>query len=180
MLVHELLRAWKHCLLFVGGFMKKQYLLKINTLPSNHLFKRSFFDIRCVLLSNGWRHAPWQATAAKFAVDYGEMNYLHEFIFNVYELGSITLLDYLDRVLFYSLRSFTREAFKEFIFAQSIELPHTLPWLIRWNHQNWDRFRIISINNEGRELNGYRIGKFRLHDLFDAICFFLRNRHDNA
>jgi hypothetical protein len=136
-LVHELLRAWKHCLLFVGGFLKKQYLLNINTLPSNHPFKRSFFDIRCVLLSNGWGHASRQAAAAKFGVDYGEMNYLHEFIFNVYELGSITLLDYLDRVLFYSLRSFTREAFKELIFAQSIELPHTLPWLIRWNQQNW-------------------------------------------
>jgi putative hydrolase of the HAD superfamily len=87
----------------------------------------------------------------------------------VYEIGSITLDEYLDRVLFYQLRSFTKEAFKEFMFAQSVELPHTLRWLIQWKRDNRDRFRIISINNEGRELNDYRIRKFRLHDCFDAF-----------
>jgi putative hydrolase of the HAD superfamily len=131
--------------------------------------KAIFFDIGGVLLSNGWGHASRQAAAMKFGFDYKEMNYLHEFIFNVYEIGSITLDEYLDRVLFYQPRSFTKEAFKEFMFAQSVELPHTLRWLIQWKRDNRDRFRIISINNEGRELNDYRIRKFRLHDCFDAF-----------
>jgi len=30
-------------------------------------------------------------------------------------------------------------------------------------------FRIISINNEGKELNDYRVKKFKLHDFFDAF-----------
>ncbi|HEU4471240.1 MAG TPA: HAD-IA family hydrolase [Flavisolibacter sp.] len=128
-----------------------------------------FFDIGGVLLSNGWGHASRQEAARRFNFDYEEMNRLHEFIFNVYEVGSISLDEYLDTVLFYSERDFTREEFKEFMFSQSKELPHMLEWLIQWRRKNTDRFRFISINNEGRELNDYRIKKFRLHDFFDAF-----------
>ena len=35
-------------------------------------------------------------------------------------------------------------------------------WMNTWCH-------IISINNEGKELNEYRIQKFKLHDAFDAF-----------
>ena len=128
-----------------------------------------FCDIGGVLLSNGWGHQSRQAAAKRFGFDYEEMNHLHDFIFNVYEIGSITLDEYLDTVLFYRSRDFTKEAFKDFMYAQSVQLPDMLEWLIQWKRKNTDRFRFISINNEGRELNDYRIRKFRLHDCFDAF-----------
>src|SRR5688500_7418993 len=122
-----------------------------------------FFDIGGVLLSNGWGHESRQAAARKFGFDYDEMNYLHEFIFNVYEIGSITLDEYLNTTLFYRTRNFTKEEFIDFMYAQSVELPDMLQWLKHWKGKYAERFRFISINNEGRELNEYRIRKFRLH-----------------
>ena len=43
-----------------------------------------------------------------------------------------------------------------------------LPWVKEWKSHN-PEFRIIAINNEGKELNDYRIKKFGLHDCFDAF-----------
>jgi len=43
-----------------------------------------------------------------------------------------------------------------------------LQWLIQWKQQRRD-VRIISINNEGKELNNYRIKKFQLHRCFDVF-----------
>lgn len=128
-----------------------------------------FFDIGGVLLSNGWGHESRQAAAKKFGFDYNEMNYLHEFIFNVYEIGSITLDEYLNTVLFYRSCSFTKEEFIDFMFAQSVALPDMLQWLTEFRRKHAGRFRFISINNEGRELNEYRIKKFCLHNCFDAF-----------
>ncbi|MCK7554308.1 hypothetical protein MKQ70_04495 [Chitinophaga sedimenti] len=42
------------------------------------------------------------------------------------------------------------------MFSQSEMLPDMLPWLLEWK-QSGCGFRIISINNEGKELNDYRI-----------------------
>jgi putative hydrolase of the HAD superfamily len=128
-----------------------------------------FFDIGGVLLSNGWGHESRQAAARHFDFDYTEMNYLHEFIFNVYEIGSINLEEYLDTVLFYRHRNFSKKEFIDFMYAQSVQLPNMLNWLVEWRVVHGDRFRFISINNEGRELNEFRIKKFRLHDCFDAF-----------
>jgi len=127
-----------------------------------------FFDIGGVLLSDGWGHVSRQAAAEKFDLDYHEMDILHDFIFNTYEIGKITLDDYLDTVVFNHPRDFTKEDFKTFMFAQSLELPDMLQWLKQWRKDNPD-IRLISINNEPRELNDYRINKFELHECFDAF-----------
>ena len=131
-------------------------------------YKILFSDIGGVLLSNGWGHQSRMAAAEKYGINYQEMDLLHDFIFNVYEMGKISLDVYLDTVVFNVKRDFSRTEFKEFMFASSTELPHTLPWMIEWkkNHKN---IKVISINNEARELNQYRIKKFNLHDLFDAF-----------
>jgi len=134
-----------------------------------HTIKFIFFDIGGVLLSNGWGHLSRQKAAAEFGFDYTEMNTLHEFIFNVYEIGKLTLEEYLDTTVFNRQREFTKEDFKAFMFAQSVELPHMLQWLIEWKQKHKKEFRIISINNEGKELNDYRIKKFKLHRCFDAF-----------
>jgi len=125
-----------------------------------------FFDIGGVMLSNGWGHESRKLAAEKFGLDYAEVNALHTFIFNVYEIGSVTLDEYLDTVIFNHPRDFAREDFKEFIYQQSVELP-TLAWLKEWKKDCG--FRVISINNEGKELNDYRVKKFKLHEFFDAF-----------
>lgn len=127
-----------------------------------------FSDIGGVLLTNGWPHQSRMAAAEKFNLDYDEMNILHDFIFNVYEIGRITLDDYLNTVVFNKDRDFTKEEFKQFMFAQSQQLPDILPWIIDWKRKH-ENIKIISMNNEPRELNQYRIKKFRLHDFFDAF-----------
>lgn len=126
-----------------------------------------FFDIGGILLTNGWGHESRKKAAEKFGLDFTETDALHNFIFNVYEIGKITLDEYLDTVVFNHPRDFPREDFKEFIFSQSQELPEMLQWLKEWKKRS--SFRIISINNEGRELNDYRVKKFKLHDCFDAF-----------
>lgn len=127
-----------------------------------------FSDIGGVLLTNGWGHESRMAAAEKFDLNYEEMDTLHDFIFNVWEMGKISLDDYLDTVVFKQKRNFTKETFKQFMYAQSIQLPHTLPWMIEWKNRH-KNIKIISINNEPRELNELRINKFNLHDFFDAF-----------
>lgn len=127
-----------------------------------------FSDIGGVLLTNGWGHESRMAAAEKFNIDYEEMDILHDFIFNVWEMGKISLDDYLDTVVFKQKRNFTKEVFKQFMYAQSVQLPHTLPWMIEWKNRH-KNVKVISINNEPRELNELRINKFNLHDFFDAF-----------
>src|SRR3954453_7407797 len=131
-------------------------------------FKAIFFDIGGVLLTNGWGHESRQKAAEEFGFDFQEMEALHNFMFNVYEIGRITLDEYLDIVVFNKPRVFTREDFKTFMFSRSEELPQMLQWLIGFKKAN-QQIKILSINNEGKKLNEYRVKKFQLHDCFDAF-----------
>lgn len=126
-----------------------------------------FLDIGGVLLSNGWGHESRQLAARKFGLSYPEMEELHHFIFNIYEIGRISLDEYLEVVVFNRERSFTRQDFRDFMFSCSVELPGMLAWLKGWKKDT--RCRIFSLNNEGKELNDYRIRKFGLHDCFDGF-----------
>lgn len=126
-----------------------------------------FMDIGGVLLTNGWGHESRQKAAEVFGFDYEEMNILHNFIYNVFEIGSISLDEYIDTVVFHCPRNFTKAEFKEFMYAQSIELPEMLRWLKSWKRQI--DLPAFAINNESRELNDYRIDTFDLHELFDGF-----------
>lgn len=129
-----------------------------------------FLDIGGVLLTNGWGHESRQEAAAHFEFDYTQMNTLHEMVFDIYEQGSVSLDYYLDTVLFYEPRPFSKEEVVNFIFQQSKELPNTLQWLLEWKKTQPD-LRIISVNNEPKELHEYRIKTFGLRRLFDAfVC----------
>lgn len=131
-------------------------------------YKILFSDIGGVLLTNGWGHESREAAAKKFGIDYNELDILHDFIFNVWEMGKISLDVYLDTVVFNHPRNFSREEFKEFMLQQSLELPDMLSWFVNWKNENQD-IKIISINNEPKELNEHRIEKFKLHNFFDAF-----------
>jgi putative hydrolase of the HAD superfamily len=131
-------------------------------------YKILFSDIGGVLLSNGWGQESRQAAAKEFEIDYSEMDILHDFIFNVYEIGRISWDDYLDTAVFNHPRSFSKKTFKEFMLSQSHELPGTLKWMVEWKIRH-PKIKVISINNEPKDLNDYRIQKFQLHDFFDAF-----------
>lgn len=126
-----------------------------------------FMDIGGVLLTNGWGHESRQKAAEVFGFDYEEMNILHHFIYNVFEIGSITLDEYLDTVVFNVPRKFTKDEFKEFMYHQSNVLPDMLPWVTSWKKQT--QLPVFAISNESRELNDYRIAKFNLRQIFDGF-----------
>lgn len=119
-----------------------------------------FLDIGGVILSNGWDHLSRQKAAENFGFSYDEMEKRHQCFFNIFETGGFTLDEYLDRVVFYHSQNFTKQEFKAFMFAQSVELPLMLPWLRKWKKEI--EIPVFSANNEARELNEYRrSGLFR-------------------
>ena len=128
--------------------------------------KTVFMDIGGVLLTNGWGHESREKAAHVFNLDYQEMNVLHNFIYNVWEIGSISMDDYLDIVIFHQKRDFSREEFKNFMFDQSQELPKLLEWAKNWKKET--EIPVFALSNESQELNSFRIQKFELHHLFDG------------
>jgi len=69
------------------------------------------------LLTNGWDDDIQKRTADKFGLDYQEMHERHHLTFDTYEEGKLSLDEYLNRIVFYQERSFTKEAFKAFMYA---------------------------------------------------------------
>jgi len=80
--------------------------------------------------------------------------------------------EYLNRTLFYRPRSFTREEFIAFMFAQSKEYPESRAVLDKLARMG--KYFIGSINNEPLELNEYRIKAFHLRrdfQVFFSSCY---------
>lgn len=131
-----------------------------------------FLDIGGVLLTNGWDHIMRQNAADQFGLDYEQMNERHHLTFDTYEEGKLSLDEYLNRVVFYTQRSFSRKDFKDFMFAQS--KPHTEMIEMVRDLRSRYHLEIGAISNEGRELTVYRIQKFNLTDFMDffiSSCF---------
>ena len=124
-----------------------------------------FVDIGGVLLTNGWTLASRQLAAATFGLDAAEMEQRHHLLFSTYELGRLSLADYLDQVVFYQPRSFGAAAFRDFMFARSQPYPEMLA-LVRQLKARY-HLKIAVVSNEGRELNAYRIHTFGLAGFVD-------------
>lgn len=138
-----------------------------------------FLDIGGVLLSNGWGHEARERAAKLFGFDYQEMEILHNFIYNVFEIGSISLDEYLDTTIFYKDRDFTKFEFKKFMYAESKELPDLLAWLKIWKRKI--QLPVFALSNESLELNDYRIQTFNLHQVFDGFfssCYLRMRKPD--
>lgn len=124
-----------------------------------------FLDIGGVLLTNGWGHESRNLAAKKFNLDKEEMDARHHLTFDTYELGKLTLDEYLERTVFYKPQTFTKDEFKNFMFGQSQKLPHMIEYIIKLKKQY--ALKIAVVSNEGRELNTYRIQKFKLAAFVD-------------
>jgi putative hydrolase of the HAD superfamily len=134
--------------------------------------KTLFLDIGGVLLTNGWDHRARKRAATHFKLNWAEMQERHELNFETHEEDKITVKEYLDRVVFYQKRPFTRAAFRRFLLAQSKPCAEMIE-LVR-NLKAKYRLKIVVVSNEARELNAYRIQKFKLAGFVDAFvssCF---------
>jgi putative hydrolase of the HAD superfamily len=131
-----------------------------------------FLDVGGVLLTNGWGHQSRALAAKTFALNLDEMEDRHHLTFDTYEVGKLTLEEYLTRTVFYEERPFTRKQFREFMFAQSQPHPEMIE-LVR-NLKAHHELKIAVVNNEARELNSHRIQRFKLDefvDFFISSCF---------
>jgi putative hydrolase of the HAD superfamily len=132
----------------------------------------AFLDIGGVLLSNGWDHHARKRAATNFKLDLAEMEDRHRLNFDTYEEGKLTLEEYLGRVVFYQKRPFSRAQFRRFMFAQSKPYPKMIELAVQLKVRYGLKIAVVS--NEGRELNAYRIRKFKLDgfvDSFISSCF---------
>jgi len=134
--------------------------------------KALFVDVGGVLLTNGWDRKGRELAAKTFKLDLEEMETRHHLTFDTYEVGKLSLHDYLERVVFYKKRSFSESAFEKFMYSQSRAYPEMVE-LIRQLKAKY-KLKIVVVSNEGRELTEHRIEKFKLNhfvDFFISSCF---------
>jgi putative hydrolase of the HAD superfamily len=134
--------------------------------------KALFLDIGGVLLTDGWGHVSRKLAAKAFDLNPEEMESRHNQAFDTYELGKLTIEEYLSRVVFYEKRPFTPAQFRKFMFAQSKPYPKMIELVHKFKARY--RLKVAVVSNEARELNSYRIRKFKLDgfvDFFISSCF---------
>jgi putative hydrolase of the HAD superfamily len=126
-----------------------------------------FTDIGGVLLTNGWDVNSRALAAKKFKLDLNELNERHGLMFDTFEEGKLTLREYLKNVIFFRKRNFTHGQFRDFMFAQSKPFND----MIRLTRSLKSKYnlKVIAISNECRELNDYRIKKYKLDSFIDAF-----------
>ena len=124
-----------------------------------------FTDIGGVLLTNGWDRGSRRRAIDLFKLDPEETEERHHLTFDTYEEGKITQDEYLDRVVFYKKRSFSRKQFRQFMYNQSKPFPEMLTLLSHLKKKCG--FKVAVVSNEGRELAEYRIRQFKLNALAD-------------
>lgn len=127
-----------------------------------------FLDIGGVLLTNGWDRHSRKLAAEHFNINLEELNERHHLTFDTYEIGKITLDEYLERIVFYEPRGFSAEDFKSFMYKQTLPYNDSIEFFKQLKHKH--KLKVIAVNNEGRELNDYRIRQFKLDELFDAYA----------
>jgi putative hydrolase of the HAD superfamily len=131
-----------------------------------------FVDVGGVLLTNGWDHLARRRAAKHFNLNWSEMDQRHRLVFETHEQGKLSFDEYLGWVVFYEERPFTRNQFRDFMFAQSKPYPKMLGLLSQLKAQHG--LKVVVISNESRELNTHRIRTFKLDKLVDTFissCF---------
>ena len=135
------------------------------------MIRTLFTDVGGVLLTNGWGSDSRKLAAGKFNLDFKETDSRHHLTFDTYEVGKITLDEYLQRTVFYTPRAFSVADFRQFMFDQSQPFPEMLDLMRRVKAGGCP---IVVVSNEGRELTEYRIKTFKMAefaDFFVSSCF---------
>jgi putative hydrolase of the HAD superfamily len=140
-----------------------------------------FWDIGGVLLNNAWDHDERDRALVHFAIDAADFAARHEKLAPAFERGDLTLEAYLDQTIFHTPRKFTKEDFREFMFALSKPIPEALEFARELARTG--KYLMATLNNESRELNDYRIKQFGLRDIFRVFvssCFVGLRKPDEA
>ena len=136
-------------------------------------------DVGDVLLTDGWDHFARRRAARIFKLDWAEMEERHRLVFETHEEGKLTFEEYLGWVVFYEKRTFTRNQFRDFMFAQSKPYPRMIELVTKLKVRH--SLKIVVVSNESREMNAYRIRTFRLDRLVDTFissCFVHMRKPD--
>lgn len=108
-----------------------------------------FIDVGNVLLTDSWGPTMRQKALEHFSFDFAEVADRSRLTFEGYEEGDISLEEYLDWVVFYQERSFSRKAIIDFVLAQSQPHPEMLD-LMRALKTRYG-LKVVVITNDGRE-----------------------------
>lgn len=131
-----------------------------------------FVDVGGVLLTDGWDHLARKRAARHFKLNWAEMDQRHRLVFETHEEGKLSFEEYLGWVVFFEKRPFTRNQFREFMFAQSKPYTKMLGLVAQLKAQHG--LKVVVISNESREVNAFRVRTFRLDRLVDTFissCF---------
>jgi putative hydrolase of the HAD superfamily len=140
-----------------------------------------FSDVGGVLGTNGWDHAARREAADRFHLDFAQLSERHDLVVTAFETGQLDLDGYLDRVVFYEPRNFSRQDFKAYMFGVSRPFEVSLELFGRLARSR--RYLMATLNNESRELNLHRISIFglkRLFSVFFSSCFLGLKKPDEA
>jgi putative hydrolase of the HAD superfamily len=138
-----------------------------------------FFDVGGVLLTNGWDRNTRRQAAERFHLDWDMLEERHELVVAAFETGRLSLDEYLDRTVFHDPRPFSRDEFKNHMFAQSQPDPDALA--VAADLAATRKLLMATLNNEARELNAYRIRTFHLRDYFTVFfssCYLAVRKPD--
>lgn len=139
------------------------------------------FDVGGVCLGNGWDHRSRRKAAERFFLDFDETEKRHLACFAELEINKISLDDYLDYVVFYQIRPFSKSDFIDFMKSQSYPIETTLALLERIRRQQ--KYLLGVLNNECEFLNRYRLETFGLTTYFRfffSSCFIGLRKPDPA
>jgi putative hydrolase of the HAD superfamily len=143
--------------------------------------KTLFLDIGGVLLTNGWDTGSREKAVKHFGLDMDEVETRHKLSFDTFELGKMSMDQYLDITVFYKPQKFPKEDFIKFMFDESKPLAGSMAYFKQLKDQH--RLKVIALSNEANELNEHRIKKYELNGLFDAYissCYVGLRKPDAA
>jgi putative hydrolase of the HAD superfamily len=138
----------------------------------HHPITTLFLDIGGVLLTNGWDRKARMQAAERFQIDFMELDERHHLTFDTYEEGKLTLEEYLERVVFFTRRPFSKKDFRAFMFSRSQPYDEAIDFIRVVKAHN--HLKTVAVSNEGCELTRYRIQQFKLDEVIDAFvssCF---------
>ena len=139
-----------------------------------------FIDLGNVVLTDSWGPAMRQKALDRFGFDLAEVAERSRLTFEGYEEGKITLEEYLDLVVFYQKRSFSRKALTDFMLHQSQAHPEMLA-LLRHLKARYG-LKVATVTNDGREFAVHRIRQFALTEVIDffVVSSFVHCRKPEA
>lgn len=127
-----------------------------------------FLNVGGVLGTNGWGNAGRQKACQEFGLERAEFEERHRLLADAYELGKLSLDQYLDYTVFHKPRNFSKQKFKQLIFNQSLAYPEMIEFVTAIK-KKYD-LKVFALSNEGRELLNHSIEVFGLRRFVDGFC----------